>query len=440
MKTFRIVRQSIRAIGRNKGRSFLTMLGIIIGITSVITLIALGNGAQSGITNRISQLGTTTLTIRSGAGFGPGGFGGNRGQDQAGPPGGGGGIRVSRAPTLTPADLQALKDGKTSYNLTAVAATISDTSTFTLNSKNSSGQAQQQDYNVTGTEPDYFKIQDLTLGSGRLFTGAEVTAKAKVAIIGPNIANDLFGTDNPIGKTIVIEKDTYTIIGETATKTESGFNNPNNQLYIPYTSHQITYAATDTNLSTIYAEVNTDANVNAAETAITAKLQALHGKTDQTRDFNISSPQDLLKTASQATDTFRVLLVGIAAISLVVGGIGIMNIMLVAVTERTREIGLRKAVGARTGHILLQFMIEAILLCVVGGIIGVAISFGLTHAMSNGIRLGGRGFGGGTIKPVITASSILLAVAVSSVIGLIFGIYPAAKAARLNPIDALRYE
>lgn len=437
-RSFRILGQSLRAIGRNKGRSFLTMLGIIIGIASVIALVAVGNGASNRITSRISSLGTDVITVRSGAapsganapGGGGGlaaGLGGGGFRAEKGGPGGPGFQRQQA--TLTTADLKAIKDNASSYGVSSVAAFTSSNSSLTLAAKDSAGNAQQQNFTISGTEPAYFTINDLTIDKGSLFTDANVSNSDKVAVLGSDVVADLFGTDNPIGKTITLENTSYTVVGVLASHDQSGFNNANRQIYIPYTSAQSTYAIT--NLNAIYARAANDNAVESAKTDIMNKLLALHNKTTATVDFNVSTPQDLLNTVKQSAQVFTTLLAGVASISLVVGGIGIMNIMLVAVSERTREIGLRKALGARTRDILQQFVFESILLCLAGGIFGIAV--GALAAANLSKVLSG-------ITPVVDLNSVILAVVVSTVVGLVFGIYPAAKAARLNPIDALRYE
>jgi len=435
-RSLRVLAQSFRAIGRNKGRSFLTMLGIIIGIASVIALVAVGNGASNRITSRITSLGTNVITIRSGAaptgansgGVFAAGLGGG-GQRAVRMDGGGPGGPKSIQATLTTDDLKAVKDNASAWSISSVAGYTSSNSDLTLHDKDSNGVAQTQRFAVSGTEPSYFDIQSLAFASGKSFTDSDVSSSAKVAVVGSQAATDLFGTDNPIGQTIKLENDTYTVVGVLAAKEESGFNNANRQVYIPYTSAQTTYSLT--NLSAIYARAVSENTIETSKADINAKLLSLHDKTDKTADFSISTPEDLLNTVKQSTSVFTTLLAGIASISLVVGGIGIMNIMLVAVSERTREIGLRKALGARTRDIMEQFIFESILLCLAGGLIGIAV--GALTAANLGRVLSG-------ITPVVSMSSVILAVGVSTLVGLVFGIYPAAKAARLNPIDALRYE
>jgi putative ABC transport system permease protein len=433
-RSLRILAQSFRAIGRNKGRSFLTMLGIIIGIASVIALVAVGNGASNSVTGRISSLGTNVITVRSGAAPQGGNSGGVLGAGL-----GGGGqrmVHIEGGPnakgveaTLTAADLKDIKDNKNAWNIASVAAYTSSNSEITLSSKDSAGKDQTVRMAVSGTEPSYFDIESLSFAKGKSFTDSDVSSSGKVIVLGSQAATDIFGTDDPMGKTIKLEDDTYTVVGVLNSKEESGFNNANRQMYIPVSSAQATYSLT--NYSTVYVKATSDSAVASAKSAINTKLLSNHSKTDKTADFSISTPQDLLNTIKQSASVFTTLLAGIASISLVVGGIGIMNIMLVAVSERTREIGLRKALGARYRDILQQFVFESILLCLAGGLIGIAIG-ALTAANLSRVLTG--------ITPVVSMDSVVLAVGVSTLVGLVFGIYPAAKAARLNPIDALRYE
>jgi len=440
-RILRILFQGLRALSRNKGRSALTILGIVIGIGSVIALISIGNGARNSINSRIASLGSTNIIITSGQSQ----FSSTSSQKNSsassssssstasdnGPGGGGGGSRFAATsrPTLTQGDLDAIRAQAKSLHVSVASGYLSNIATFTLLAKDSSGNTQQANYSVVGTDQYLFPIQQLTAHHGRLLDASDVSNSTKVIVIGDSVASDLFGNENPIGKTLVVQNDTYTVVGVLNHKDSSAFTNPNAQLYIPYTSAQGTFQVE--NLASIYTQAVSQNDVNAAKSALNNLLLQRHDKTPSTADFSVVDSQDLLSAVDQITGILTALLGGIAGISLVVGGIGIMNIMLVAVTERTREIGLRKALGARTGDIMLQFVFESILLTLVGGIIGIILGFLLGTGMSHFLN---------GIKPDVTMGSILLAVSVSTIIGLVFGIYPAAKAARLNPIDALRYE
>ena len=414
MKIYQVVRQSRRAIFRNKGRSFLTILGIIIGIGSVIALISLGTGVQKSISSKISTLGTTTLTISPGQAFSGGGNASQR-------PGSGSDGFSQISSTLTMKDLESLQDQKKNPSVKAASGTVSGSSVFTV-----AGVETRQ--SVLGVSEEQFDIRNLSAASGKLFGASDITSRAKVVVIGNESAKDLIEGE-PLGKTLTINKVDYTVIGVLAPADESGVGNPNKSVYIPYTAAMDTFNTTA--FSTMIAQATNEGTVDAAKAEITKTLLTNHSITDpKLADFTVFTSKDLLSTISSITGILTSLLAGIAAISLVVGGIGIMNIMLVSVTERTREIGLRKAVGAKTSDILWQFMVEAVMLTVTGGILGIGLGWLIGQGAKNVLD----------ITPIITMNSIFLAVGVSTLVGLIFGIYPAARAARLNPIDALRYE
>lgn len=420
MKYLTLLKQSLKAIFTNKGRSFLTTLGIIIGIGSVIALVALGNGVQASVSGQISKLGATNLTITPGQRLAQAEAGpaaqrnvnqSNRGADFGG-----------TTSTLSETDLKSLSDTAAHSAIEAVTGTVSGSALFTVNG------VEERD-SISGTNPEYFSIHELAIKSGRLFTQADIDAKAKVIVLGSTLAGNILPNQEAVGKTLLLQNDTYTVVGVLAAGAESSFLNPNLNGYVPYSSAMLTFNATT--FGTMMVQAKNENSVDAAKADIEKTLLANHKITEvKLADFSVLSSKDLLSTIGNVTGLLTSLLSGIAAISLVVGGIGIMNIMLVAVTERTREIGLRKAVGARTSDILIQFIIEAIILTLAGGILGI----GLGALVA---KVAGRFIG---FAPVVTTASILLAVGVSSAVGLVFGIYPAAKAARLNPIDALRYE
>lgn len=416
-KIIQIIKQSFIAIFRNKGRSFLTILGIIIGIGSVIALIALGAGVKANVTQQIGDLGSTTITILPGQQFsGSPGVGGSAGNQS-------GSQFRTKTGTLTPADVASLADKTAHPLLTLVNGTVSGSAIFTIN-------GTDQRVSVLGVSPDWFSIGSrFTAGSGRLFTNQEVANKAKVVVLGSEFASNYFGEQSPVAQPITINGTVFTVIGVMNKANESQYNNPNNQLYIG-SALALNIFNTET-YSDIMVQAIDDAHVEAAKQDIETTLLANHHITDKAlADFSVATSADLLSTITNITGILTSLLAGIAAISLVVGGIGIMNIMLVSVTERTREIGLRKAVGAKTSDILIQFIVEAIILTVVGGLLGIGLGYLVGRVASHFI-----GF-----NAVVTSSAVLLAVGVSSAVGLIFGIYPAAKAAALSPIDALRYE
>ncbi|MHB0976325.1 MAG: ABC transporter permease [Candidatus Aquicultorales bacterium] len=420
MKLYVIFKQSLKAIFANKGRSFLTTLGIVIGISSVIALIALGTGVKTNIAGRISALGSTTLTVMPGAGFGGGdsqeGVGGHP------RPGGGGGPVAGSTSTLTSKDLESLVESDKHPSIKLVSGNISGSAVFDT-------KEGQRRYTVLGTSETYFEIQGFDINTGAAYDSDDLTDNKKAIVLGNELANDLFGKTDPVGKALRIQEDDYEVVAVLAKADESGFNNPNSQAFVPYTAARQTFKTE--NFSSITVRANDEESVTLAKKEIQKTLLANHKISDaKLADFNVNSAADLLSTMSSITSIMTSLLAGIAAISLVVGGIGIMNIMLVSVTERTREIGLRKAVGAKTLDIMGQFVVEAVLLTLTGGLFGIALG-------SFVARIAARMIG---FEPIVTADAVLLAVGVSSIVGLVFGIYPAAKAARLNPIDALRYE
>lgn len=402
-----LFRQSMRAILANKGRSTLTVLGIVIGIASVIALISLGNGANKMISDQISQLGSTNLTVIPG-----GGFGSQEGFNR----------NPTTASSLTTKDLESLQ------NINSHPTFNSITGVITAASIVGNGGSQRQ-ATVNGVSSEYFNIFSLKINAGNQFDQLAVIARQSTVMLGSKIATDIFGNANPLNQTITLNQRSFQVVGVLAEAPENRFNDSNIQLFIPVTTAADIFGVN--NLSSIVVRVKTEGDIDAAKADIQRTLLASHNVTDEKlADFSILSSADLLSTINQITGLLTSLLAGIAGISLVVGGIGIMNIMLVAVTERTREIGLRKAVGAKTSDILIQFLIEAVLLTIIGGIIGIALGYGAGLVVAKFIDL----------TPVVTLNSLLLAVGVSSIIGIAFGIYPAAKAAKLNPIDALRYE
>ena len=391
----------------NKMRTGLAILGIVIGIGSVIALISLGEASQVMVQNQIQSLGANLLTISP--------SGQNNGAVR-GAQGGG--------TTLTLDDALAIQSSPTITTINSISPEYSKRSQVIVGRNNTNTS-------VVGVYPSYAQIHKITIGSGVFISARDVSVIGKVAVIGPQVVTDLFGaTENPIGKMIRIGIQSFKVIGVTTAKGGSGFNNQDDMIFVPLTTAQqqlfgVTY------LSSLSVEAKSQDVMTAAQNQIGYFLLARHKFNDPTQaDFSILSQNDILNTASSVTGTFTALLGGIAAISLLVGGIGIMNIMLVTVTERTREIGLRKALGAKQNTVILQFLIEAIILTFAGGIIGMILGILISLILSKIMNL----------PFTISPPAIGLAMGVSGIIGVLFGWYPAQKASKLQPIEALRYE
>jgi putative ABC transport system permease protein len=399
--------EAISTLTINKLRTGLAILGIVIGIGSVITLVSLGQSTQQSVQNSIQSLGANLLTVspsgqRSGAVQGA--FGGGT--------------------TLTMEDAKAIETSSQITTVKSVSPELSRRAQVTTGNSNTNTQ-------VVGSTPVYPDVHKVTMSSGSFISQANVDSIAKVAVIGPQVVTDLFGEGaTPIGQTIRISGQTFTIIGITESKGGSGFQNQDDIIYVPLTTAQkILFGVSY--VSSIALEAKSSDVMTDAQNEVGYLLLARHKFNDPTQaDFSIFSQQDILNTASSITGTFTSLLSGIAAISLIVGGIGIMNIMLVTVTERTREIGLRKALGAKKKTITVQFLAESIMLTFTGGGIGIALGILASYVIA---KVAGSTF-------VVSATSILLAFAVSAAIGILFGWYPARKASDMQPIEALRYE
>lgn len=391
----------------NKMRSGLAVLGIIIGIGSVIALVSLGQGSQKSIENQIQSLGANLLTVM------PGNFSL-------------GGVRsgLGAATTLTLDDAKAIEKSTQITTIKNISPELSRRSQVTAGRNNTNTQ-------IIGVYPQYQEIRKISLSSGSFISSSDLSSMAKVAVLGPQVVSDLFSENtDPLGRTIRISGQTLRIIGATVSKGGSGFSNPDDAIYVPLSTAQKQLFGLDY-LSSIAVEAQNQAVMTEAQNQIGYFLLARHKISDPANaDFSIMSQNDILNTASQVTGTFTTLLSGIAAISLLVGGIGIMNIMLVTVTERTREIGLRQALGAQKKYLIIQFLIEATILTLVGGFIGIIFGIAVSYLLSSTLNL----------PFAVSLPSIILALSVSSAIGLIFGWYPAQKAANLQPIEALRYE
>lgn len=407
MTPYDLGHETLLALTGNKVRSSLTILGIVVGIAAVILMVSIGQGAQASITKSIESAGSNLIMITPGA---SGGF------RSFGPSGGGG-----QGAALGAEDLAAVSSLE---GVAAVAPVAS--SQYTV----ATGFASAR-ISVTGVTGSYAEVKSIEASEGTFITDEYVANIQKVAVLGPTAVTDVFGEGvDPVGQRVRINGMYFTVIGVTKSKGSSGFNNQDEVVYIPLTTLQRFLAGND-HISTINIEASSPEIMSALQTEITNTLMASRGITDSSKvDFSVLSQSDILSTASTITGTFTALLAAISGISLVVGGIGIMNMMLTTVTERTREIGLRKAIGARPGDITSQFLAEAIALCVIGGVIGILIGWGASAI------LGATGI----ISTEVSWSAVLLAVSVCAGIGVVFGYYPARAAAKLDPIEALRYQ
>ena len=383
-----ILKSAVKNIKCNKSRSILTILGLIIGIASVIVLVGIGNGTSSSIVSEVQSLGTDVLTLE---------------------------INSSDA-SLAYENLDNLTKIQ---NIDKIAPYKTVDSTVSYNSTTSSRTK------LIATTPEYMDVMNLTISSGRLLSAIDLENYTKVCLLGNDIAESLFENSNPVKQNIKIDGDNYTVIGVLTAVGSTMGSNIDDTIIVPFTTAK--YLGSDTSINNAYIKVSNDGAISAATASIQSYIERTLGLT--TDDFSITSQDSMLDTMDNVNNTLSLMLGGIAAISLIVGGIGVMNVMLVSVTERTKEIGIRKALGAKRKDILLQFLSEALVLCLTGGIIGVILGVGL------GTLLGRMGY---SFTP--GAGIIIIAFLSSAAIGMIFGIFPANKASKLNPIDALRNE
>lgn len=406
MKFSDLFEETYLALLVNKVRSGLTVLGIVIGIGSVIALLSIGQGAQSAIQANINSLGANLLIVEPG-------FPQNAGVVRAG---------RGAATTLVQADVDAINNQVT--GVAAVAPEYDAREQVTVAGQNTNTE-------VIGTTAEYAQVRNVTVDDGSFFTDSDVTNMSRVAVIGPTTATDLFGAGvEPVGQTIVIKGIQFQIIGVTVSKGSSGVTNQDDDIIVPLSDMQHLLSGT-TYFSTISVEAASQQVMTSVQSQITSVLLQDHNIADPAdADFSVLNQSSIVSAASAVTNTFTVLLAAVASISLIVGGIGIMNMMLTTVTERTREIGLRKAIGAKRGDINSQFLAEAIMLTFFGGFVGVILGISTSLLVTQ--------FAG--VATTISVSSILMAFGVSALIGILFGYYPARRASRLNPIEALRYE
>ncbi len=402
MLLWKILQTALRGIAANKMRSFLTMLGIIIGVASIIAMISIGEGAKKQVTESIQSFGTNLLRVSPGAAKL-------------------GHVRTGAVETLTIEDAEAIK--KDVPHVQHVATQVRNMAQIKYGNNNSSTS-------ITGTVPQFTVVNNFSVATGRFFDEKEVKLMKKTAVLGATVKQNLFGEGVAIGKYIKIKGVNFLVTGIMQTKGQTSWHDPDDQIFIPITTSQKRMFRQDY-VDSIYIQVEGQEYIQEVkETAekLLTRRHRISGGADA--DFNIRDYTEFITTLQETTRTFTILLGSIAAVSLLVGGIGVMNIMLVSVTERTREIGIRMAVGARRKDILLQFLIEALVISILGGISGVALGILISYGVSSF----------GAWDTIITPPSVLLAFFFSVLIGIIFGLYPARKASLMEPIEALRYE
>ena len=416
MDPIEIIHTALEAMIANKLRTALTMLGIVIGVGAVIALVSIGDGAQAAIAANIKSLGANLITITPGA-----------------TSSGGVSQGAGSAPTLTLDDATALSDPSQAPDVAAVSPELNLPFNAPI-----VYHGQNVTTKINGVTPSYEDVHDFHATYGAWFTDADMTAHSKVVMLGANVAQELFGSSDPTGQTISIRAGrpvALQVVGVLQSKGGGPLANVDDQVLVPLTTLQKQLSNPRSpkgfaNVSQIVVSATSSKTIAAAKNEITQVLTQRH----RTVDFTVQTQDDQVAAQTSTTQVLTILLGAVAGISLVVGGIGVMNIMVVSVTERTREIGIRKAVGAKRLDILLQFLVEALTVSLAGGAVGILIGVGASQAL-NGQKLGGQ-----PMQTVVSAASILLAAGVSIVVGLIFGVYPAYRASTLNPIDALRYE
>lgn len=407
MLIWTIIKVALKSIAANKLRSVLTMIGIIIGVASVIAMLGLGAGTEEKITASVRAMGANLLVVRPSYRSS-------------------GGVASETQRDLTLGDAEAIV--REVPQVVQVAPDVSSRYQAKYMNKNTN-------VTVSGQAATYFAVRNFEVEKGRIFTDAEVNRGAKVAVLGPKTATDLFGFSDPLDETIKINNINFRVIGVTRAKGEQQWFNPDEQIVVPITV-AMTQLARRESVNSIYLQIENPKDMLEAETKASEVLRRRHRiQVGQEDDFTVRNLQERADSLKQVSDMFTMLLAGVASISLLVGGIGIMNIMLVSVTERTREIGIRKALGARNRDLMTQFLLEAVVVSLTGGILGICIGTGIIHGFNYLMTVIAQEY-----TAQLQMTPIILSFVFSVLVGIFFGWYPARKAARMDPIEALRYE
>lgn len=394
---------ALSALMANKLRSLLTMLGVIIGVGAIITTTSIGEGAKADVTERIQTLGANILAVRPGQSR-------FRGRGSA-----------DARKSLTVKDVEMLQERGTTFGY--VTPEVSSRAQVKYQNKNSNTT-------IVGTSPEYLVTANFSVEEGRFFTESEIRYRQRVCVLGKTVVDNLFEQVEPVGQTVKIKNVGFHVVGVMKEKGASGWRNPDDQVFIPYSTAMKRVFGAEY-LSSISIQANDDKLIQAAETEVTELLRKQHEiPINKELDFHIRNQAEFMETLEESNQTFTNLILGIAVVSLVVGGIGIMNIMLVSVTERTKEIGLRKAVGAQRSDILAQFLVESTSLALVGGIIGIGVGIAGAELVTSFWEW----------RTLVSPMYGMVSFVVSALVGIFFGAYPAWKAAKLHPIDALRHE